>query len=393
MGRLEDIRKKKTKIIAGIMSGTSADGIDTVLVEVRGHGLNSRVRQLAFRTFRYPAGLRAMLMKNSDSRTARLDDIARLDTLLAALFADAVKALARSAGIPPANIDLIGSHGQTVRHLPEPERMFGRAIRSTLQIGNPSILAKLTGVVTVGNFRSGDIALGGTGAPLVPWYDFIMLRSRRKTRGALNIGGIANITLLPRNCTVDEVTAFDTGPGNMIIDGLTERLYRRPYDRGGAIAAGGKIIPSLLRRMMNDPYFGVRPPKSTGRERFGEPYIHRILRHRGSYRNQDLVATATEFTALSVFSQYLRFLARRWPLQELLVSGGGSHNMYLLDALRRYFTGVSVTTTASSGIPVDAKEAICFALLANETLHEHPGNIPHATGARRATVLGAICPP
>ena len=372
------------------MSGTSADGIDTVLVEIRRHGKRSKVRQLAFRTYPYPRGLRKTLMRNSDNRTAKLDDVARLDALLASLFADAVKDLARREGIPMAKLDLIGSHGQTIRHLPGIHRMSGRPVRSTLQIGNPSIIAKLTGVITVGDFRPGDIAAGGTGAPLVPYFDFLMLRSMRKTRAALNIGGIANITLLPRNCTIEEVTAFDTGPGNMIIDGLMERLYGKRFDDGGRVASGGRIVTALLRKMSADAYFRIPPPKSTGRETFGEPWVRRILANGGAHKKEDLVATATEFTALSVFTQYSRFLRRRGPLDELFVSGGGSHNLYLLNALARYFSGVRVATTDTAGIPADAKEAVCFALLANETLHEHPANIPHATGARRATVLGVI---
>ncbi len=393
MKTLTNISRKQKKLIIGLMSGTSADGIDAALLEVSGAGSAVKFRQLAFLTRRFPAGFKQFLLQNSYAGTARLDDITRLHFLLGEFFADAALMVARKAGMPISSIDLIGSHGQTIHHLPAPKLLFGKMIRSTLQIGCPSVIAKRTGVVTVGDFRAGDIAVGGSGAPLVPYFDYRTLRSRSAGRAALNLGGIGNITVLPKNCSPDEVYAFDTGPGNMIIDSLMQRFFHRPFDRGGSAAMAGRLLPTLLRRMMAHPYFRKRPPKSTGREMFGEEFIARLLRLGRGHRNRDIVTTAAEFTALSVYDQYLRFIRQRTAVQELIVSGGGVHNIYVMNALQRYFGGIAVKTIDSLRIDADAKEAICFALLANETIAGRPANLPGATGARKRTVLGTICLP
>ncbi len=375
------------------MSGTSADGIDAALVRIEGSGLRTTVRPLGFRTYPYPRGFREFLLKNSDPATARLDDLARLDYLIAALFAEAATALVRGAGRTMKEIDLIGSHGQTVQHLPDPAKLFGRNIRATLQLGNPSVIAKLTGVVTVGDFRSGDVAVGGSGAPLVPLVDYLLLGSAARHRGILNIGGIANITILPMGGSIPRVMAFDTGPGNMVIDGLMKVLYRRPFDRDGRIANRGKISPGLLRWMAAHPYLRLKPPKSTGRETFGDRYVRRLVSRFGGLPKEDVITTASEFTALSVYESVLRFVPQRIRPGELLVSGGGAHNPYVMRALQRYFSPARVTSTDRTVLAPDAKEAICFALLANETLAGHAGNVPGATGASRRTILGSVCLP
>jgi len=390
---IEKVQSRKKKLVVGLMSGTSADGIDAVLIEVAGSGTRSHFRHLAFDTFPYPPGFKTFLLRNSDPLTARLDDLARLNVLVAMLFADAAKRIIRLAGKTPSEVDLIGSHGQTIRHLPEPLTMFGNRVRSTLQIGSPAVIAKATGILTVGDFRLADIAVGGAGAPLVPYVDYLVLRSRRSNRLALNIGGIANVTVLPKNCSLDKVSAFDTGPGNMIIDALTEILFRKPFDAGGSIAAGGAIIPPLLAWMVRHPYLAKRPPKSTGREVFGKPFVKALIRRGRSRSGRDLITTASEFTALSVYLGYRRFIRGKMKAQELLVSGGGARNPYIMDALRRYFSGLKVSTTDDTLLPVDAKEAICFALLANETISGNPANVPGATGAVKPTVLGTICLP
>lgn len=375
------------------MSGTSADGIDAVLVEVTGSGAGTRVRELEFQTYPYPPGLKKFILRNSDPATARLDDITRLNVLLAELFADAVKKIVRRSGRKLEKIDLIGSHGQTIQHQPLLKTMFGRMIRGTLQIGSPSVIAKLTGVATVGDFRLADVAVGGSGAPLVPYVDYILLRSRKRTRAALNIGGIANLTLLPRGCSLKDVIAFDTGPGNMVIDSLTQKFFGKPYDAGGAIASRGQLLPSLLRWMVRHPYLKRKPPKSTGREMFGRPFILGILDRSRGEAKEDIVATASEFTALSIYLGYRQFLRQRAALDELLVSGGGSRNDYVMNALRRYFSGVRVSTTDNTPLPSRAKEAICFAVLANETISGNASNVMGATGASRETILGTICLP
>ena len=390
---LEKTLRKKKRLIVGLMSGTSADGIDAALVEIAGSGTRSHLRQLAFETFPYPPGFKQFLLRNSDSQTARLDDVTRMNMLVAELFADAVKRIVRKAKKHTGEIDLIGSHGQTIHHLPSPRRMYGKNIRATLQIGNPSAIAKFTGIVTVGDFRIGDIAVGGTGAPLVPLFDYLMLRSRSKHRAALNIGGIANITILPRNCSINDVLAFDTGPGNMIIDHFMQRFFKKPFDLGGRIASRGNLVLPLLDRMRKHPYFRQRPPKSTGREVFGKKFIRDIQSRSAGKRKEDIIATVTEFTALSIYQSYLDFVRSKARLDEILVSGGGVHNMTMMNALKRYFEGVSVLPSEAYDISSDAKEAICFALLANETIAGNPGNIPGATGAERQTVLGTICLP
>jgi anhydro-N-acetylmuramic acid kinase len=378
---------------AGIMSGTSADGIDVALVRfapVRGgHSL----RLLGFRTHPYPAGFRSLLLKTSDPATADLGDLSSLNVLVAELFSDALEGLVASLGMSLRDVGFIGSHGQTVCHLPAARRMFGRRVRSTLQIGHPSVIAKRTGVTTVGDFRPGDVALGGTGAPLVPLCDHLLYAAADINRAVLNIGGIANITILPAGCGLDSVIAFDTGPGNMPIDRLAERFFDAPFDRDGAIARRGKILPALLKQLSAHPYLALPPPKSTGREMFGDAFVSGIVRKFRGARKEDLVATVTEFTALSVYTACLLHVRRKDFPRELIVSGGGARNVHLLDALRRYFDPARVIVSDLTGIPSDAKEAVCFALLAWRTLRGEPGNLPSVTGASRPAVLGVICPP
>jgi anhydro-N-acetylmuramic acid kinase len=385
--------KKKNKLVVGLMSGTSVDSIDAVLVEISGTGISTRFRQRAFASFPYPKGFREFVLRNSRPGSSNVETISTLNILLAQFFADAVKAVAKKARIPLSKIDLIGSHGQTVHHLPSAQKLFGKNIRSTLQIGDPSTIAKCTGIVTVGDFRTADMALGGQGAPLVPYFDFVAFRSTTKHRALLNIGGIANITVLPKNCSVRDILAFDTGPGNMLVDALMKKLYKKDFDHNGSIALSGKILPELIAAMFREPYFAVEPPKSTGRELFGEWFVEKILKHSRGARKQDIIATVTEFTPLSVYQQYIRFLQRRFSIDELIVSGGGTHNPFMMEAMKRYFAPAHVFSSDALGISSDAKEAICFAFLANETIAGNPSNVPAATGASRPTVLGKICSP
>jgi anhydro-N-acetylmuramic acid kinase len=391
MSTLLTLQRKKTKLVVGLMSGTSADGIDAALVRISSQGASTHVRQVAFGTYPYPPGLRELLLQNSLPGTGSVDVLCDLNILIAHLFADAVKRIARKGRVKLADIDLIGSHGQTVHHRPGPAKMFGKMIRSTLQIGDPSTIAKLTGIPTVGDFRLADMAVGGQGAPLVPYFDYLMFRSKTRNRILLNLGGIANLTALPKNCSVRQVLAFDTGPGNMIIDALMMRLYRKKYDAGGRAAARGSVVPKLLFDLMSLPYFRQRPPKSTGRELFGAALLSKIVKHKPRLRQADLIATVTELTALSVFDQYKRFVADQMSADEVLVSGGGVHNRAIMEALKDYFQPARVRRLESTGISSDAKEAICFALLANETVSERPGNLPGVTGAERPVVLGKIC--
>ncbi len=393
MKQLIELAKKKTRLVIGLMSGTSVDGIDAVLVEISGSGSGTRLKQLKFLTTPFPQGFKEFVVKNSQKESGDVADIARLNFLIAELYAECVKKLCDEAGVSTGEVDLIGSHGQTIHHLPEEEPMFGRRVRATLQIGDPSVLAKLTGILTVGDFRVGDVALGGQGAPLVPYFDYIMFNSKEKTRALLNIGGIANITYLPKGCGAGEVLAFDTGPGNMLADQLMRKLFDSDFDEDGATAATGTIQGDIIDRLMMDDFVRMKPPKSTGRERYGRSFVSSLLEKYQDRKREDLLATLSEFTPTSVYANYLLFLKPRGEIDELYVSGGGVHNTYMLDSLRRHFSGVVVNPVDNAGIPSDAKEAVCFAVLANELISGNPTNIPSVTGASRRTMLGKICLP
>ncbi|HWP82893.1 MAG TPA: anhydro-N-acetylmuramic acid kinase [Bacteroidota bacterium] len=388
---LQRLQKKKTKLVVGLMSGTSVDGVDAALVKISGSGTSTRLKLLAFDSRPFPKDLRGFVLKNSLPGSGSVDVITRLNILFAHFYAEAVRRVAHKARVPLSNIDLIGSHGQTVHHLPTPSRLFGKEIRATLQIGDPSTLAKLTGIITVGDFRNADMAVGGQGAPLVPYFDYLMFRSRTKNRILLNLGGIANFTILPKNCQVKDIIAFDTGPANMVIDTLMMKFYRKPFDKNGSVAMKGRVLQGLMAWMMSHPYFDQHPPKSTGREVFGKPFAEEILKRTRGVRKQDIIATVTEFTALTIFDQYNRFVGSRMVPDEILVSGGGAHNKAIIEGLDHYFDRAKVKPIEDIGFSSDAKEAICFAVLANETMSEHPANVPSVTGAKRPVVLGKIC--
>lgn len=382
----------QSKLVVGLMSGTSLNGIDAVLLRVQGSGTSTKFTQLAHIDRDFPRGVREMILRNSAPESSRVDDICRLNMLLAGLYAEAVRAVARKAGVRPSAIDLIGSHGQTIHHLPRAHRMAGRPVKATLQIGDPSALAKLTGVCVVGDFRVADMAVGGQGAPLVPYFDWLVFRSKTKNRILLNIGGIANITALPKNCSPDEVVAFDTGPGNMVIDALTLRFYGKPFDRYGNIASSGRIVETLFHWMQRHPYLRMHPPKSTGREEFGVEFVGELLARGRGRRREDIVATASLFTAYAIHYACSRFIKAYPLLDELIVSGGGAKNRRILAALWGYFGVARVRLIEEFQMTSVAKEATCFAILANETMAGNPTNLCGATGAKRKVVLGKICP-
>jgi len=383
----------QSQLVIGLMSGTSLDGIDAVLLRVKGSGLRTNFRQLMYVELPFPEGVRALVLRNSVPETSRVDEITRLNVLFGQLYADAATVLAKKARVALREVSLIGSHGQTLHHLPHPVRMFGKTVRATFQIGDPSVIATLTGIPTVGNFRNADMAVGGQGAPLVPYFDWLVFRSRSKGRLLLNIGGIGNITLLPRGCTSAEVVAFDTGPGNMLVDALMQRFYKRRYDADGAVAAGGQVIPGLFRVLARHPYLRRRPPKSTGREEFGEEMVSRILQLAKGKKHADIIRTVSALTPFAVHDAFHRFVARSARVDELIVSGGGARNRFFLEELQRLFVGAVVKPVDDYGLSGDAKEAICFAILANETIHGNPANLPRVTGARTSVVLGVVSRP
>lgn len=393
MKSLTRLSKKKSKLVVGLMSGTSADGIDAVLVEIKNNGVKTKLRQIAFETYPYSNSLKNFILKNSDVKTARLDNITRLNILLGEYFADAAMKIVKRVKLDIKDIDLIGSHGQTISHSPEKIKMFGKSIRATLQIGEPTVIAKRTGVVTVGDFRVADVAVGGSGAPLVPYFDYIMFRSHKHNRGLLNIGGIANITVIPKNGSLNNIFAFDTGPGNMIIDNIMRRLFNKPFDKSGHVARRGKLNTQLLNWMMKNKYFTQQPPKSTGREMFGEKFVEKILEKTKNVPNENIITTVTEFTAITIYDSYLKFIKNKVTLDEIIVSGGGVHNLYLMNSLEKYFHPIIIKPIENVGYSSDAKEAICFAVLANETISGNAANVIGATGASKSTILGKICMP
>ena len=391
MRRLEELFKKDTKLVIGLMSGTSVDGIDVVLIRVTGNGTDTKFEQLAFETYPFPEGMKELVLKNSIKDTSNVEDICRLNMLYPQLYAEAIFKLCEKAKIDISEVDLIGNHGQTIHHLPKTYEMFGHSVRSTLQISDTSALAKLTGVVTVGNFRNADMAFDGQGAPLVPYFDYIIFSSKEKSRGLLNIGGISNMTVLPKNCTVKDVLAFDTGPGNMIIDGLMKKFYNRAYDQDGEIAEIGELNEKLFEFMKSHEYYFIKPPKSTGREVFGEKYIEKILELSGDISKEDIIRTVTEITAYAVYFNYDKYMRSETEIEELLVSGGGAHNKFMVTLLQKYFGKAKVMKIEEYGYSSDAKEAICFAILANETISGNSANVPRTTGAKKPAILGCIC--
>jgi anhydro-N-acetylmuramic acid kinase len=350
------------------MSGTSLDGIDVAVVEM------PAVRTLKFYSVPYPASIRARLLAVSNAQT-HTGEISRLHFELGELYAKAVKRAGK--------VDLVGCHGQTIYH-------EGR--RNTLQIGEAAVIAERTGIPVVSNFRARDIAAGGQGAPLVPYVDYLLFRHPRRARIALNIGGIANITVIPPRAKPEEVVAFDTGPGNMVIDALAKEATggRQNCDRGGRIAARGTVDRKLLADLMRDPYYRKRPPKSAGREQYGVEFVQRLKASGNAL--EDLIATATVLTAATIAQSVIRAAHGPELRTDLIVSGGGVHNPQIMGHLSALLPEVAVATSTDFGVDADAKEAIAFAVLAYETWRGRPSNLPSATGARRSVLLGSVTP-
>lgn len=375
---------KPVRTAIGLISGTSADGIDVAGVEIGGEGGAATIRVRVTLSHPYPAGLGERLHALTEGGTVR--DVCELNVTVGELFAEA----ALTAGGHLGEVDLIGSHGQTIYYIPPGPHQQG----STLQIGEPAVIAERTGVLTVGHFRARDMAVGGTGAPLVPYADYVLFRDPARTRIVQNIGGIANATVLPAGSGIDAVYAFDTGPGNMVIDALVRMLTGESFDRGGALAARGTVEETLLAELLDDDFLAAPPPKATGRERYGRPYAERVLA-RGRARGlspEDLIATVTALTAETIVGQYRRFIYPRHAPDEVIVSGGGVHNATLMDGLGRRLAPVPLRPASDLGVDSDAKEAIAFAILAHDAVMGLATNVPRATGARRPVILGAIYP-
>ena len=376
--------------VAGLMSGTSADGVDVAIVDIAA----GKIRLLAFEVFPYPRTLREEILRLCRPESARLDDICHYNFVLGEVFAGAVVRLCSKNGIALRSLDLIGSHGQTIYHSPRGRGGRGGAVRSTLQIGEPSVIAQRTGITTVADFRPRDMAAGGEGAPLVPYADYVLFRHSQRSRAVQNIGGIANVTFLPSGCKQSDVIAFDTGPGNMVIDGIMRLISggKKRFDRNGQMAARGAVDRRLLSEMLRHPFLRCRPPKSTGREEFGAVFAEQIYRRASRKRlaDADIVATVTAFTAATIARAYRQFLPGL-P-EELILCGGGARNSTLAGMLRSELPEVKMLWSDDFGISADAKEAVSFAILAWATIKGYTNNIPTATGAEKPVVLGKIIP-
>jgi anhydro-N-acetylmuramic acid kinase len=377
--------------VAGIMSGTSLDGIDVAIVDVSGRGWNKKIRTVAFQATPYPGRVRKALLDVSNT-SAHTGDVARIHFLLAELYAEAFRAACQAGGIAPDTVMLIGCHGQTIFHQGTAAKFLGRSVACTLQLGDGSVLAERTGIPVVSDFRTRDVAAGGRGAPLVPYVDYLLYRHPSRGRLALNLGGIANVTVIPASAQPEQVLAFDTGPASMAIDGLMTQYTqgRRNFDRNGAAAAKGHDNAALLTELLADPFYRQKPPKSAGREQYGREFVARLLA--ANLGSADTLATATALTAKSIALAVEQFCLPLGRMDEMIVSGGGVHNATLMRMVQRELISIDVISSARLGVDPDAKEAVAFALLAYETWHKRPSNLPSATGARRAVILGKISP-
>lgn len=377
------------------MSGTSADGVDVAIVELGREAGGLPYQLLAFRCWPYEAEVRRRILAIAQGGRASLGEVARLNTRVGELFAEAALRTLREEGIAPSEIDFIGSHGQTIGHFPRRRRCLGRPVRATLQVGDPAVIAKQTGIVTVGDFRVADIAVGGTGAPLVPLVDWLLFRSGSHCVATLNIGGISNITVIPPGGDLSEVIGFDTGPGNALLDSLTELYWGEPMDRDGRHASSGRVDEGWLKELLAHPYLHALPPKSTGREVFGRLFATKLAREgeRRRLRPADVMATATAFVAASIAHALRTLVDPSLYPKVLICSGGGTHNPVLMSYLRQMLPNLELRFAHDAGVDPDAKEAVAFALLADRTLRGEVGNCPKATGAHAATVLGKICLP
>jgi anhydro-N-acetylmuramic acid kinase len=401
-------------IVAGVMSGTSADGINVALVRVKtSQAMSSRVMSspamwsratrpraassaalqfkfLAQAEYPYPKNVRQAVLQAMNAKQASVADLARLNFLLAELYAEAVLATQRRFHL---KAELIGCHGQTLYHQGESTNFLGRKLVTTWQTGESAVIAARVGVPVVSDFRPADMASGGKGAPLVPFLDYLLYRDKQIGRIVQNIGGIANLTAIPAAASSKQVMAFDTGPGNMVIDAVTDRLFGQPYDRDGRIAASGAVLEAVVSGLLRLPFFRRQPPKTAGREEFGREFAQQFVKRCGHVSKADVVASATALTARSIADALRRFvLSQRGRYREFVVSGGGANNPTLLAMLANELRPLHLTIRASDefGLPSAAKEAAAFALMAYETWNQRPSNIPSATGARRSAILGKI---
>ncbi len=382
--------------VIGLISGTSTDGVDAALVEVSGKGVESQLKLLAFETYPYSQDLRRRLMVVSAGQ-GTVSEMSHLNFYLGDLFSRGAFQVAKKARVSMDEVELIGSHGQTIMHCPQPVTERGIKVRSTLQIGEPSVIAQRTGVTTVADFRPRDIAAGGQGAPLTPYLHYILFHDQSKSRLVVNIGGISNVTYLRSGKGLQDILAFDTGPGNMLIDGMVEiwSKGRQQMDKGGKMASQGSVHPRLFRDLMRHPFLKKRPPKTTGREVFGRILVEQVFKLAKRYRirkKEDVLATVTAFTAHSIAYSCKRYIVTRGPLDQVIVGGGGTRNATLMKMLQEALAPLQVLTFEDFQMESKAIEAMAFALMAYQAIMAEPNNIPAATGATHPVIMGKILP-
>jgi anhydro-N-acetylmuramic acid kinase len=388
----------KTMTVAGIMSGTSADGVDVAVVEIepgkqRDRLGRPRITLLAHEGFAFPATLRHAVLAAMNAASTSTAELARLNWRLGLAYTEAVNATLERHTV---KLNLIGCHGQTLYHQPRAESYTGRRFACTWQLGEPAVLAAAVGVPVISNFRPADMLAGGQGAPLVPLLDYVMFADAKRGRVLQNIGGIANLTAIPAGAAADAVVAFDTGPGNMIVDALAQELFQQKFDRNGSFAAHGAVLTTVLTKALRNPYFKLTPPRTAGREQFGREYAAKFLAacQQRSKKPEDALATATALTAETIAQSYKTFVRRGMKGQavDYIVSGGGARNATLMAMLTQRLKplGCELAVSEDFGLPAEAKEAAAFALLAWQTWHHLPGNVPRATGAARPAILGQV---
>lgn len=397
--RLLEVIRKPVRNVIGLMSGTSVDAIDVALIEIEGHAADTSIRQVAFESFPYPAELRLAVFEQFKPGSSSVDQICHLDFLLGEIFAEAILATLEKHSISPEVIDLVGTVGQTIWHDPSTVSKEAHvewvrhpiATRSTLAIGQSAVIAERTGILTVGELRVRDVAAGGEGAPLVAYADWVLLRHPERNRCVQNIGGIGNVTWLPAGGGIPDVIAFDTGPGNMIIDALVEISTRgtEQFDRDGRIADSGTVRDDLIAKWLRDPYFALPPPKTTGRERFGTHHAMRLIEESPDAPFEDLIASATALTARSIADAYERFIRPRGTIHEVIIGGGGARNPALMKMIRESLPDSDVLFPEDVGLDNRAKEAVAIAVMANDSLAGLTTNVPGATGGKPA-ILGKI---
>src|SRR5690348_2485201 len=386
----------KPILVLGLMSGTSADGIDVALARVAGEPPRLRAKLLGHTSTKFPPALRKEILRVAEQQSTTAGGLSQLNFRLGEVLAEATLAACRHFRVSPRRVALIGSHGQTIFHQGKPVPYLGRPTASTLQIGDPSVIAARTGITTVGDFRPADMALGGQGAPLVPYADYLLYRHEKFGRVSLNLGGIANLTVIPAAAKSQEVFAFDTGPANMLIDALVSHFTRgrQRYDKNSHLAMKGREVAPISSLLLTEPYLYEPPPKSTGREYFGKEYVAKLIQLGRKYhaKPNDLIRTATWFTLASIRLAMELFVLPITKVHELIISGGGANNPLIYSTLSDFYrhNGIEVMKSSHFGIPIDAKEAFAFALLAYETFHHRPSNLPSATGAHGPAILGKI---